>query len=68
MDNTTLFNFINAVKQQHGNGFNPEVMVKQMLGLNGQNITPQQALQYGINSGKINQNGAAMFNKLQNNK
>lgn len=66
MDRSTLGNFINMVKQQQGNNFDPEVAVKSMLGLNGQNITPQQAMQYAINSGKANPNQAAMFNQMQN--
>ena len=44
--------FIQGTKQQHGNNFNPQQTVQNMLGQNCK--SPQEALQLILNSGYIN--------------
>ena len=54
--------FIQGVKQQHGDNFNPQQTVQNMLGQNCN--TPQEALQLLLDNGKINRVQYEMLTKM----
>lgn len=54
--------FIQGVKQQHGDDFNPQQTVQNMLGQNCN--TPQEALQLLLNNGKIDRMQYEMLTKM----
>lgn len=54
--------FIQSAKQQHGNNFNPQQTVQNMLGQNCN--TPQEALQLMLKDGKINEQQYGMLLKM----
>lgn len=54
--------FIQGVKQQHGDNFNPQQTVQNLLGQNCN--TPQDALQLMLNAGKINEQQYGMLLKM----
>lgn len=54
--------FIQGAKQQHGDNFNPQQTVQNMLGQNCN--TPQEALQLMLNNGQINQQQYDMLLKM----
>ena len=54
--------FIQSAKQQHGDNFNPQLTVQNILGQNCN--TPQEALQLMLNAGKINEQQYEMLLKM----
>lgn len=54
--------FIQGAKQQHGDNFNPQQTVQNMLGQNCN--TPQDALQLMLKAGKINQQQYGILLKM----
>lgn len=54
--------FIQGAKQWHGDNFNPQQTVQNMLGQNCN--TPQEALQLMLQSGRINQQQYGMLLKM----
>lgn len=54
--------FIQGAKRQHGDNFNPQQTVQNMLGQNCN--TPQEALQLMLQSGRINQQQYGMLLKM----
>lgn len=54
--------FIQCAKQQHGDNFNPQQTVQNMLGQNCN--TPQEALQLMLKVGKINEQQYGMLLKM----
>ena len=54
--------FIQSAKQQHGDNFNPQQTVQNMLGQNCN--TPQDALQLMLKDGKINEQQYGMLLKM----
>ena len=54
--------FIQGAKQQHGDNFNPQQTVQNMLGQNCN--TPQEALQLMLKDGKINDQQYGMLLKM----
>ena len=54
--------FIQGAKQQHGDNFNPQQTVQNMLGQNCK--TPQEALQLMLYNGQINQQQYGMLLKM----
>ena len=54
--------FIQGAKQRHGDNFNPQQTVQNMLGQNCN--TPQEALQLMLKAGKINEQQYGMSLKM----
>lgn len=54
--------FIQGVKQQHGDNFNPQQTVQNMLGQNCN--TPQEALQLLLDNGRIDRGQYEMLTKM----
>ena len=54
--------FIQSAKQQHGDNFNPQQTVQNMLGQNCN--SPQEALQLMLNNGQFNQQKYEQVSKM----
>lgn len=54
--------FIQGAKQQHGDNFNPQQTVQNMLGQNCN--SPQEALQLMLNNGQINEHQYGQISKM----